>query len=351
MSMRTRAGKKISLTNYEELLAVPIIEGASDIPLDQLHEFKGHPFHVVDDEAMDELVESIKAKGVLSPAIARKRPEGGFELISGHRRTHAARRAGLDKIPVFVKDYSDDEAVCIMVDSNIQRERILPSEKAFALKMKMDAMKHQGFRSDLISDQNDLKSTLDHKGLKLTTDVIGKDYGMSSSQVKRYIRLTHLLPELLLLVDQEKIKVTNAVEISFLSVDVQKQVLDYSVKDFHENLQGRRIEHAKNEMVRKKGLRLIRILEPGFRSFDDCACISCADDTLESFDQALEVAMECLQQSRSLERQIKGRGITSSFLLRKKMWNQRLLSRSSENLRKNILVKAMKRSIPCLLSL
>ena len=232
MSMRTRAGKKISLTNYEELLAVPIIEGASDIPLDQLHEFKGHPFHVVDDEAMDELVESIKAKGVLSPAIARKRPEGGFELISGHRRTHAARRAGLDKIPVFIKDYSDDEAVCIMVDSNIQRERILPSEKAFALKMKMDAMKHQGFRSDLISDQNDLKSTLDHKGLKLTTDVIGKDYGMSSSQVKRYIRLTHLLPELLLLVDQEKIKVTNAVEISFLSVDVQKQVLAY-IKNGH----------------------------------------------------------------------------------------------------------------------
>lgn len=232
MSMRTRAGKKISLTNYEELLAVPTIEGASDIPLDQLHEFKGHPFHVVDDEAMDELVESIKAKGVLSPAIARKRPEGGFELISGHRRTHAARRAGLDKIPVFVKGYSDDEAVCIMVDSNIQRERILPSEKAFALKMKMDAMKHQGFRSDLISDQNDLKSTLDQKGLKLTTDVIGKDYGMSSSQVKRYIRLTHLLPELLLLVDQEKIKVTNAVEISFLSVDVQKQVLAY-IKNGH----------------------------------------------------------------------------------------------------------------------
>ena len=157
MSMRTRAGKKISLTNYEELLAVPIIESASDIPLDQLHEFKGHPFHVVDDEAMDELVESIKAKGVLSPAIARKRPEGGFELISGHRRTHAARRAGLDKIPVFIKDYSDDEAVCIMVDSNIQRERILPSEKAFALKMKMDAMRKQGSRQDLNSRQNDGK--------------------------------------------------------------------------------------------------------------------------------------------------------------------------------------------------
>ena len=238
MSMRTRAGKKISLTNYEELLAVPTIEGASDIPLDQLHEFKGHPFHVVDDEAMDELVESIKAKGVLSPAIARKRPEGGFELISGHRRTHAARRAGLDKIPVSVKDYSDDEAVCIMVDSNIQRERILPSEKAFALKMKMDAMRKQGSRQDLTSRQNDGKlnsrtnKTSRQNGEKLTSGFVGQEFGMSSRQVDRYIRLTHLLPELLLLVDQEKIKVTNAVEISFLSVDVQKQVLDYSVKGF-----------------------------------------------------------------------------------------------------------------------
>lgn len=238
MSMRTRAWKKISLTNYEELLAVPTIEGASDIPLDQLHEFKGHPFHVVDDEAMDELVESIKAKGVLSPAIARKRPEGGFELISGHRRTHAARRAGLDKIPVFVKDYSDDEAVCIMVDSNIQRERILPSEKAFALKMKMDAMRKQGSRQDLTSRQNDGKlnsrtnKTSRQNGEKLTSGFVGQEFGMSSRQVDRYIRLTHLLPELLLLVDQEKIKVTNAVEISFLSVDVQKQVLAY-IKNGH----------------------------------------------------------------------------------------------------------------------
>lgn len=238
MSMRTRAGKKISLTNYEELLAVPTIEGASDIPLDQLHEFKGHPFHVVDDEAMDELVESIKAKGVLSPAIARKRPEGGFELISGHRRTHAARRAGLDNIPVFVKDYSDDEAVCIMVDSNIQRERILPSEKAFALKMKMDAMRKQGSRQDLTSRQNDGKlnsrtnKTSRQNGEKLTSGFVGQEFGMSSRQVDRYIRLTHLLPELLLLVDQEKIKVTNAVEISFLSVDVQKQVLAY-IKNGH----------------------------------------------------------------------------------------------------------------------
>ena len=239
MSMRTRAGKKISLTNYEELLAVPIIEGASDIPLDQLHEFKGHPFHVVDDEAMDELVESIKAKGVLSPAIARKRPEGGFELISGHRRTHAARRAGLDKIPVFVKDYSDDEAVCIMVDSNIQRGRILPSEKAFALKMKMDAMRKQGSRQDLTSRQNDGKlnsrtnKTSRQNGEKLTSGFVGQEFGMSSRQVDRYIRLTHLLPELLLLVDQEKIKVTNAVEISFLSVDVQKQVLSYITDDMN----------------------------------------------------------------------------------------------------------------------
>lgn len=218
MSMRTRSGKKVSLTNYEELLSVPTIEGASDIPLDQLHEFKGHPFHVVDDEEMEQLVESIRQNGVLSPAIARKRPEGGFELISGHRRTHAAKRAGLEKIPVFVKDYTDDEAVCIMVDSNIQREKILPSEKAFALKMKMDAMKHQGSRMDLTSRQ---------VGVKLTSCQVGMELGISSRQVNRFIRLTYLIPELLSLVDNNTIKLTNAVELSYLSKDIQTIVLNY----------------------------------------------------------------------------------------------------------------------------
>ena len=212
--MKTRSGQKISLTSYEELLAVPSIEGASDIPLDQLHEFKNHPFHVVDDEAMDELVESIKKNGILTPAIARKRQEGGFELISGHRRRHAAELAGIEKMPVFVKDLSDDEATIIMVDANIQREEILPSERAFAFKMKMEAMSHQG-------------ATSDRRGPKLTTSEIGKESGISSTQVKRYIRLTELIPELLNLVDIKKVTIMNAVELSFLQPGLQQMVYSY----------------------------------------------------------------------------------------------------------------------------
>lgn len=215
--MRTRSGQKVKLTSYEELLAVPTIEGASDIPLDQLHEFRDHPFHVVDDEAMLELVESIKKNGILSPAIARKRPEGGFELISGHRRRRAAQLAGLDKMPVFVKELSDDEATIIMVDANIQREEILPSERAFAFKMKMEAMSHQGVTSD-------------HNGPKLSTSKIGKENGMSGTQVKRYIRLTELIPELLELVDKKKISFVNGVELSFLSKSIQQIVLEYIKK-------------------------------------------------------------------------------------------------------------------------
>ena len=156
--MKTRSGKPVHLIGYEELLSVPTIAGASDIPLEQLHEFKNHPFHVVEDEAMMELVESIKTNGILSPAIARRRPEGGFELISGHRRKHAAKLAGLEKMPVFVKEMTDDEAVIVMVDANIQREEILPSERAFAFKMKMEAMSHQGAtsRHDAFSTNEDV---------------------------------------------------------------------------------------------------------------------------------------------------------------------------------------------------
>ena len=226
--MKTRSGQKISLTSYEELLAVPTVDGASDIPLDQLHEFKNHPFHVVDDEAMAELVESIKKNGILTPAIARKRPEGGFELISGHRRRHAAKLAGLDKIPVFVKDLTDDEATIIMVDANIQREEILPSERAFAFKMKMEALSHQGAAlghdvPKLITPKNNMKKDT----LKWTADLIGSESGVSGRQVKRYIRLTELIPDLLKLVDKKKITMVNAVEISFLSTDIQNMVYDY----------------------------------------------------------------------------------------------------------------------------
>lgn len=230
--MKTRPGQKIKLTSYDELLAVPTIEGAMDIPLDLLHEFKNHPFHVVDDEAMEELVESIKKNGILSPAIARKRPEGGYELISGHRRKHAAELAGLEKMPVFVKELTDDEATIIMVDANIQREEILPSERAFAFKMKMEAMSHQGVaRKDTsrteFEKQGKSSRTQFEKTNSLTCDVIGAESGISGRQVQKYIRLTELIPELLNLVDCKKVTIANAVELSFMNKQIQKLVYEF----------------------------------------------------------------------------------------------------------------------------
>lgn len=232
--MKTRSGKPVHLIGYEELLSVPTIAGASDIPLEQLHEFKNHPFHVVEDEAMMELVESIKTNGILSPAIARRRPEGGFELISGHRRKHAAKLAGLEKMPVFVKEMTDDEAVIVMVDANIQREEILPSERAFAFKMKMEAMKHQGVTSGH-NVPKQKKSTSGHYVPKSndanhTAEMIGSEFGITGRQVKRYIRLTYLIPELLELLDMKKLTFINAVDISFFPEDAKREIYDYISK-------------------------------------------------------------------------------------------------------------------------
>lgn len=232
--MKTRSGKPVHLIGYEELLSVPTIAGASDIPLEQLHEFKNHPFHVVEDEAMMELVDSIKTNGILSPAIARRRPEGGFELISGHRRKHAAKLAGLEKMPVFVKEMTDDEAVIVMVDANIQREEILPSERAFAFKMKMEAMKHQGVTSGH-NVPKQKKSTSGHYVPKSndanhTAEMIGSEFGITGRQVKRYIRLTYLIPELLELLDMKKLTFINAVDISFSPEDAQREIYDYISK-------------------------------------------------------------------------------------------------------------------------
>ena len=184
---------------------------------------------------MMELVESIKTNGILSPAIARRRPEGGFELISGHRRKHAAKLAGLEKMPVFVKEMTDDEAVIVMVDANIQREEILPSERAFAFKMKMEAMSHQGAtsRHDVAKSVNKKTKTSRHNVGKLATttaDEIGKAYGVSGRQVQRYIRLTSLIPELLNMVDNKKINFINAVDISFFPEDAQREIYDYISK-------------------------------------------------------------------------------------------------------------------------
>ena len=193
-------------------------EQVQQIPIDALHPFTNHPFKVLDDEAMTRTVESIAQYGVLAPLIARPRPDGdGYEIISGHRRQYAAKLAGLETLPVIVRQMSDDAAVILMVDSNLQREHILPSERAFAYKMKLEALKNQGARSDLTSVQ---------VAPKLSTEKIGEEVGMSKDNVKRYIRLTNLVPELLDMVDEKKIAFNPAVELSYLDEAQQRDFLE-----------------------------------------------------------------------------------------------------------------------------
>ena len=194
-------------------------EQVQQIPIDALHPFTNHPFKVLDDEAMTRTVESIAQYGVLAPLIARPRPDGdGYEIISGHRRQHAAELAGLETLPVIVREMSDDAAVILMVDSNLQREHILPSERAFAYKMKLEALKNQGARSDLTSDQ---------VGQKLwSVEQVASDAGESKTQIQRFIRLTNLVPELLDMVDEKKIAFNPAVELSYLDESQQRAFLE-----------------------------------------------------------------------------------------------------------------------------
>lgn len=193
-------------------------EQIQQLTLTELHPFPNHPFKVLDDEAMQRTVESIAQYGVLAPLIARSRPEGGYEILSGHRRQYAAKLAGLETLPVIVRNMDDNAAVVLMVDSNLQREHILPSERAFAYKMKLEALKNQGARSDLTSDQ---------PGQKLwSVEQVASDAGESKTQIQRYIRLTHLIPELLELVDQKKISFNPAVELSYLTEPEQRDFLE-----------------------------------------------------------------------------------------------------------------------------
>ena len=193
-------------------------EQVQQIPIDALHPFTNHPFKVLDDEAMTRTVESIAQYGVLAPLIARPRPDGdGYEIISGHRRQYAAKLAGLDTLPVIVRQMSDDAAVILMVDSNLQREHILPSERALAYKMKLDAIKNQGARSDLTSTQ---------VAQKLSVEKVGDDAGVSKDTIRRFIRLTNLVPELLDMVDEKKISFNPAVELSYLDESQQREFLE-----------------------------------------------------------------------------------------------------------------------------
>ena len=225
-------------------------EQVQQIPIGELYPFKSHPFKVLDDESMQRTVESVEQYGVLSPLIARPRPEGGYEIISGHRRQHAAQLAGLDTLPVIVRNMDDDAAVLLMVDSNLQRENILPSERAFAYKMKLEALKNQGARSDLTCGQ------FGHKliGAK-ARDIVADESGDNARNVQRFIRLTSLIPELLDMVDEKKIAFNPAVELSYLDESQQRDFLEA-------------MNDTQNAPSLSQAQRLKRLAQEGHFSYD-----------------------------------------------------------------------------------
>lgn len=218
--------EKIHFASVDELLGAPNLtgEGTEMLKLESIHSFKNHPFKVIDDEKMAELKESIKVNGILSPVLVRPDGKGGYEMISGHRRMHAASMIGLDMIPAIVKEMSDDEAVIVMVDSNVQREEILPSERAFSLKMKMDALKRQGKRTDL-------EETSGTECQKLTGDQVGESFGLKDRQVRKYVKLTDLSPELMRMVDEKQISIALGYEIAFFDKEVQQWIYEYRLEN------------------------------------------------------------------------------------------------------------------------
>ena len=243
-------GANISLTSYDDIFSTEEsrqTEQIQQIPIADLHPFKNHPFKVLDDEAMQRTVESVAQFGVLAPLVVRPREEGGYEIISGHRRQHAAELAGLKTLPVIVRNMDDDQAVIQMVDSNLQRESILPSERAFAYKMKLEAIKNQGARSDLTSRQV--------VGKLEAADLVGKSSDESGRQVQRFIRLTNLIPELLELVDQKKISFNPAVELSYLT--------DSEQRDFFEAMQD-----TQNAPSLSQAQRIKKLSQEGKCSYD-----------------------------------------------------------------------------------
>ena len=246
-------GLNVSLNSYDDIFSTEEArqeeqrEQVQQISIEELHPFKDHPFKVLDDEAMQHTVESIKLLGVTNPLIARPRPEGGYEIISGHRRQHAAQLAGLETLPVIVRNMDDDAAVLLMVDSNLQRENILPSERAFAYKMKLEALKNQGARSDLTSCQLGTKFRADSE--------LAESAGESARNVQRFIRLTNLVPELLDMVDEKKIAFNPAVELSYLDESQQRDFLEA-------------MEDTQNAPSLSQAQRLKKLAQEGHFSYD-----------------------------------------------------------------------------------
>ena len=279
--MASRVAGKIKLQSVDELLGVPDIAGTQEIEIGRIHAFPNHPFKVLDDEKMDTLVDSIRENGILNPVIVRPDQSGNYEMISGHRRLHAAVIVGLQKIPAIVKEMSDDEAIIKMVDANIQREEILPSERAFSFKMKMDAIKRQGARDDLTSGTEFQKS-----GIKVDSwsrEVVGDEAGMTGRQVTKYIRLTELIPELLDNVDVKKITLTMGVDLSYLDVQVQKWVYEY----FKENgfLKPVQVEALKNHSNLSNASQhmIITILNEALPKKSTAAKVSLSEKKLDKY--------------------------------------------------------------------
>ena len=224
--MSKRPGEKIKLMSVDQLLGVPEGESAQEIDINKIHGFTNHPFKVVDDEKMRELVESILGNGILTPVLVRPDGDGNYEMISGHRRMYAAKEAGLDTIPAIVRELSDDEATIVMVDSNLQREKVLPSEKAYAYKMRYEAMRHQGKRK--IVNPIPSRKTSSQVGTKLRADEeLALQVGESRNQVHRFLRLAELIPELLDLIDKDKIAIMTGVDLSYLPANMQKWIFEY----------------------------------------------------------------------------------------------------------------------------
>ena len=304
--MAGRVAGKIKLQSVDELLGVPEIAGTQEIEIGRIHSFPNHPFKVLDDDKMETLVDSIRENGILNPVIVRPDQTGDYEMISGHRRLHAAGIVGLVKIPAIVKEMSDDEAIIKMVDANIQREEILPSERAWSLKMKMDAIKRQGKRSDLTLDQN---------GPKLSAVEVGESAGISSTQVKRYIRLTELIPEILDLVDQKKVQFTLAVDISYFDEQVQKWIYEY-IKDngFLKPVQIAALKEQAN-LSNASQYNVISILNGALPQKSSSAKVSLSEKKLDKYfpphysaKQREEVIIQLLEQWSKDQAQSIGKG-------------------------------------------
>ena len=287
--MANRVAGKIKLQSVDELLGVPEIAGTQEIEIERIHSFPNHPFKVVDDDRMNTLVDSIRENGILNPVIVRPDENGDYEMISGHRRLHAAGIAGLDKIPAIVKEMSDDEAIIKMVDANIQREEILPSERAFSFKMKMEAMSRQGYRSDLSCGTEFHTKSVDERKTRQT---IGNEAGMTGRQVTKYIRLTELIAELLDYVDLKKLTIAMGVDISYLDKQIQKWVYEY-IKD-NGFLKPIQVEALKNSpaLSNANQFKVISILNDALPKKNTGAKVSFSEKKLDRYFPASFSAKE-----------------------------------------------------------